>query len=177
MTSVNTQAPSDVCPNCKQPVTVPKSTRSFICRSCDAVIKVIGKDAGVELKVVGKSVEEDPEYLALEVEVAALKSQLDALHVKYLAAMAKETGKGGSRLRNLGVLAVIVGVVALPWSAKLGGAIALVGLVAVVAGMAVNSAKKRAKHAETSPISDEMHRIGAQRDLLQRKAARLKTLV
>lgn len=64
------KSPSEVqpCPNCSIELPIPKSTRSFICKSCDAIIKVIGTDDGVVLKVVGKSVEDDPTYQAYEYE-------------------------------------------------------------------------------------------------------------
>jgi hypothetical protein len=83
------------CPNCGQELTVPKSTRSFICRHCDAIIKVIQKDEGVDLKVVGKSVVEDPTYQALEAQVRELRVELAEMHKKYEAHMADVPGTGG----------------------------------------------------------------------------------
>src|SRR6185369_6471703 len=92
---------SDACPNCGKQLTVPKSTRSFICRFCDAVLKVVLKEDGFELKVVGKSVEEDPDYRSLEAEVADLKRELEDLHARYGREMARDHGRTGSRVRNL----------------------------------------------------------------------------
>jgi hypothetical protein len=178
MTTVDKkQVDMESCPNCKQPVTVPKSTRSFICRSCDAIIKVISTDAGVELKVVGKSVEEDPTYQALENDIAAVKAELADLHARYLVEMARDYGSAGSVVRNLGVLAVLGGLVAMIFAPTPGALIAGGGLLAVVAGIAINASKKRAKQAVTGEISEALSKMGAQRDLLQRKAARMKTQV
>lgn len=178
MTSVNKPAAeTDLCPNCQQPVTVPKSTRSFICRSCEAVIKVINKDNGVELKVVGKSVDDDPTYRALESEVAALKAELADLHARYLVEAAREYGSGGTVLRNVGVLVALVGLVWAIFSLAVGAAVFAAGVVLVAVGVAVNSSKKRAKQAATGELTEAMNRVGARRDLLQRKAARIKTEV
>jgi hypothetical protein len=168
---------TDVCPNCGQELTVPKSTRSFICRFCDAVLKVVEKEDGVELKVVGKSVDEDPDYQSLEARIADLKLRLDELHTRYGKEMARDHGRAGSRIRNLGVLALLVGSVVAIYRPLAGGVVVLAGLAAVLAGMVVNSARKRAKQAATIPLRDEIDRVGAERDLLQRKAARLKTQV
>ena len=176
-TSKKPAAETDACPNCGEQLTVPKSTRSFICRSCDAVLKVVLKDDGVELKVVGKSVEEDPGYQSLEAEVAVLKRELEELHLRYGKEMARDHGRAGSRLRNLGILAVVVGLLVAIWAPLWGGAMVLGGLVATVAGLLVNSSRKRAKLAAAIPLRDEIDRVGARRDLLQRKAARLKTQV
>jgi hypothetical protein len=177
MKSAKKPADSDACPNCGQELTVPKSTRSFICRFCDAVLKVVLKEDGVELKVVGKSVDEDPDYRSLEAEVADLKRELDDLHARYGAEMARDYGHAGARVRNLGVLAVVAGPVTALFAPAAGGIVAIGGAAAVVVGMVVNSARKRAKQAATIPLRDEIDRVGARRDLLQRKAARLKTQV
>ena len=170
-------ADTDVCPNCKQQVTVPKSTRSFICRSCDAVINVMLTEDGTELKVVGRSVEENPTYQSLESEIAALKRELDDLHARYVAEMARDYGRTGPRLRTLGLLVLIVGVVWMVWNPVAGGALAGGGLVVAVAGIAITVSRNRAKNAVSGELSDEMFRVGARRDLLQREAARLKTKV
>jgi hypothetical protein len=177
MKSAKKPADTEACPNCGQQLTVPKSTRSFICRHCDAVLKVVLKDEGVELKVVGKSVDEDPDYQSLEAEVADIRRQLEDAHARYGREMARDYGRAGSRVRNLGMLAVLVGLVVLPFAPVKGAVVALVGGVAVAAGMVVNSARKRAKLAAAIPLRDEIDRLGARRDLLQRKAARLKTQV
>ena len=178
MKSVN-KAPSDAaeCPNCKQSVTVPKSTRSFICRSCDAIIKVISSEQGATLKVVGKSVDDDPTYQAIESHVAALKEELGHLHAQYLVEADRSYGSSGSWMRNLGWLALVVGVVSIVWSAAYGVGLVLGGIVGILAGAAINASRKRAKQAAMAEISDTLQKIGAQRDLLQRKAARLKTQV
>jgi hypothetical protein len=178
MKSVSKQpADSAVCPTCKQQVTVPKSTRSFICRSCDAVIKVVLADDGVELKVVGRSVEDDETFQALEARIAALKEEIDDLHTQYVVEMERNYGSAGSRIRNVGFLALLMGIV---WSLRapaIGAAIAGAGLIATIVGIAVNSSRKRTKQVVAGPIADALHRVGAERDLLQRKATRLKTIV
>jgi hypothetical protein len=177
MKSAKKPTDSDACPNCGQQLTVPKSTRSFICRFCDAVIKVVLKEDGVELKVVGKSVEEDPDYRSLEAEVADLKRELEDLHARYGREMARDYGRAGSRVRNVGVLALVAGPVAAVFAPVAGGIVAVGGVAAVGVGILVNSARKRAKQAAAIPLRDEIDRVGARRDLLQRKAARLKTQV
>ena len=165
------------CPNCGQDVTVPKSTRSFICRHCDAVIKVIQKDEGVDLKVVGKSVEEDPTYQALEAQIRELKSELADMHKKYEAHMADVPGTGGGKVGWTGVLLVPVGLIAMIFSLKVGGAIALLGLVCAIGGFLVRNSARRAHLAVAAEMGETITGIGSQRDLLQRKAARLKTQV
>jgi hypothetical protein len=170
-------AETDLCPNCGNEVTVPKSTRSFICRSCDAVIKVVAKEDGVELRVVGKSVNDDPTYQSLEAEVADLRRDLDDLHARYTAEMARDYGNAGTYVRNLGVLGVIVGAATVLFNRPVGAGVAAAGLVAFVLGVLINGARKRARQRVTGELSDALHRVGAQRDMLQRKAARLRTQV
>ena len=80
------------CPNCATELPVPKSTRSFICRACDAIIKVIATDDGAVLKTVGKSVEDDPNYQAYEAQAAELVAELDEMHKRYLVEMSKKPG-------------------------------------------------------------------------------------
>jgi hypothetical protein len=165
------------CPNCSQDVTVPKSTRSFICRHCDAIIKVIEKDDGVDLKVVGKSVEEDPTYQALEVQVRELKTELAEMHKRYEAHMAEVPGTGGGKVGWTGVLLVPVGLAAMLFSLKVGGLITLLGLVCIVGGFLVRNSARRAHLVVAAELGQTITTIGSQRDLLQRKAARLKTEV
>ncbi len=170
-------ADTETCPNCREQVTVPKSTRSFICRWCDAVIKVIAKDDGIELKVVGKSVDDDPTYQSLEARVVEIKRELADLHARYEKEMARDHGKGGSRTRTFGVLTAVAGLPVALLNPAIGGALVGAGVVATVAGMKVNSSRKWSKEARAGEISREIERLGAERDLLQRKAARLKTQV
>jgi len=173
------KSPTDAldCPHCGKSITVPKSTRSFICRHCDAVIKVIQTDEGVSLKVVGKSVEEDPTYQALEAQIRELKTELTEMHRRYETYMALPVGAGGGKAGWTGLLVVVVGLVAMIFSLKVGAAIAAIGLLAVVVGFATRSSARRAHRAVAGEMAQTITTIGSQRDFLQRKAARLKTQV
>lgn len=177
MSKTVSQVGESQCPNCAGIINIPKSTRSIICRHCDAVIKIIDKDEGVELKVVGRSVAENPTYQELETQVAAIKEHLKELHVEYEAEMARPMPKGMLRVGMLGLLAIFGGLVALLFDPQVGGIVVLVGLVMTIAGFAMHSRTKRAKFATGMRMSKQIEQVGAQRDLLQRKAARLKTEV
>jgi hypothetical protein len=177
MTVVKQTIDTSLCPNCKQTITVPKSTRSFICRHCDAIIKVIQKEHDVELKVVGKSVEDDPDYQAIEAQVTELRAELTDLHARYVAFMANDIGNIGGRSFLLGLAFVVAGAVIAIWNGGLGGAVGLVGLVVGVAGWLIHRSRKIAKMSAGAEMSRTMDKISAERDRLQRKAARLKTAV
>jgi len=175
MAATKQHVDSSLCPNCKQAITVPKSTRSFICRHCDAIIKVIQKETDVELKVVGKSVEDDPTYQAIESQVTELRAELAEMHKRYEAWMATDIGKIGSRTFLFALVAIPAGLITMIWSASAGAAIAGLGLVVGFVGWFVQRGRKQAKQVVATEMSDTIFKIGAQRDLLQRKAARLKT--
>ncbi|MBK6314134.1 MAG: hypothetical protein IPF53_07395 [Blastocatellia bacterium] len=162
------------CPNCATELPVPKSTRSFICRSCDAIIKVIGTDDGIALKVVGKSVEDDPTYQAYEAQAAELVAELDELHKRYLVEMAKKPGAGNFRRGIFGVVILFGGLIVMIWSLAVGATLAGFGLLVAVASFSAHSRRKAAFEAHTGEISRTMEKIGQRRDLIQRKAARMK---
>ena len=177
MSRAKIQAGEAECPNCSGTINVPKSTRSIICRHCDAIIKIVDIDDGLELKVVGKSVAEDPTYQDLETQIAALKEHLAELHKAYETETAKPVSQGMLRLGLLGLLAIVVGLVWLLVTPGVGGAIAVAGLMLTIAGFAAHSARKRARLDTLTPMSKQIEQVGAQRDRLQLKAARLKTQV
>lgn len=177
MTVTKTNIESSTCPNCKESITVPKSTRSFICRHCDAIIKVIQKDTDIELKVVGKSVEDDPTYQAIEAQVQDLRAELAEMHKRYEEFMAIDVGNIGGRSFMLAVVVCIGGLVALFWSPAVAGTIVVISLLVGVVGWAIHRSRKLRKLAVATEMSETMAKIGAARDLLQRKAARLKTAV
>ena len=177
MTVPKTPIETSTCPNCKQTITVPKSTRSFICRHCDAIIKVILKDHDIDLKVVGKSVEDDPTYLAIEAQVNELRAELAEMHARYQAFMATDIGNIGGRTFLFAIAAVVVGLVVMIWSAKVGALVVVGGLAVGVVGWAVHRSRKLKKLAAGAEMSETLAKIGAARDMLQRKAARLKTAV
>lgn len=162
------------CPNCGTELPIPKSTRSFICRSCDAIIKVLGTDEGVALKVVGKSVEDDPTYQAYETQAAELVAELDTLHKQYLVEMAKKPGPGNFRRGLFGVVIVLAGLIVMIWSLAVGATLAGFGLLVAVASFASHSQRKSAFEAHTGEMSRTMDKICQRRDLVQRKAARMK---
>lgn len=170
------KSPSEVqpCPNCSIELPIPKSTRSFICKSCDAIIKVIGTDDGVVLKVVGKSVEDDPTYQAYEAQAAELVAELDTLHKQYIVEMAKKPGPGNFRRGLFGVVIVLAGLIVMIWSFAVGATLAGFGLLVAVASFASHSRRKSAFEAHTGELSRTMEKIGQRRDLVQRKAARMK---
>ena len=165
------------CPNCQEMLTIPKSTRSFICRSCNAILNVIDKDETIVLKVVGKSVEEDTDYIDLEREITGLKSELDRLHGQYQSQMAQSIG---STPKRIGIIGLVVAVAALfvylfsPQAALIVGA---VGLVAFLFGISSSYLQKRSHTTETANLVRTISQLGSKRDLLQRKAAQLKTRV
>jgi hypothetical protein len=165
---------SDICPNCNAEVTVPKSTRSFICKSCDAILKVFATEDGVEMKVVGKSVEDDPTYQQFEDQVAKLKADLDGLHARYEAEALEPIDPSARRIAMLGMLAVVAGVVVVFWSPGVGAGIAGAGAALAVVGLLVNSARKRAKVAQLAELSKTIAAAAARRDELQRSAAMLR---
>lgn len=162
------------CPNCGTELPVPKSTRSFICKSCDAIIKVIGTDDGVVLKTVGKSVEDDPDYRAYEAQAAELVAELDTMHKRYIVEMAKKPGSGFFRIGVLSLIVFLGGIVTMIWSLGVGATIAGFGLLMAVAAFMTHSTRMTAFETHTGEISKTMERIGQRRDLIQRKAARMK---
>jgi len=167
-------AETQPCPNCAELLPIPKSTRSFICRGCDAIIKVIGTDDGVVLKVVGKSVEDDPSYQAIEAQVAELMSELEELHKRYNAEMSNPISRAFFRFGLLGILALLVGLVILVWSLVAGAVLAITGFVLMIFGFGMHAARSRAFESVTGEMARTIERIGQRRDLLQRKAARMK---
>lgn len=174
--STNKKPTSDVqpCPNCGTELPVPKSTRSFICRSCDAIIKVIGTDDGAVLKVVGKSVDDDPTYQAYEAQAAELVAELDEMHKRYIEEMAKKPGSFGFRIGVFGLIVFVAGLVVLIWSLAVGGTLAAFGLLIAIAAFTSHHQRMSAFEAHTGEIARAMERIGQRRDLIQRKAARMK---
>lgn len=177
MTVKKTTADSDLCPNCSKSVAVPKSTRSFICRECDAILKVVHTDEGVRLTVVGKSVEGDPTYQALEQQVVEVKAELDDLHARYLVEADRPIGHGPLNVGRFGVLAALAGLVTTPFAALAGLSIVGLGVLLAIGGYAVNASRKRAKQAVLGEMTNTIAKVGERRDLLQRKAARIKTQV
>lgn len=165
--TVETQA----CPNCDAQLTVPKSTRSFICKSCDAILRVFSSDEGVELKVVGKSVDDDPTFQALESRIAELKAELGELHATYEAAALKPIDKAGARVRLLGVLGVVVGLGVAIADVRLGAIVAGIGVALAAVGHVVNAMQLRAKQAGLSDLTANIARLAEERDNTQRRAA------
>jgi len=176
----NTQkSTSDVqpCPNCETELPVPKSTRSFICRECDAIIKVIATDDGAVLKVVGKSVEEDPTYQSYEAQVAELVAELDDLHKRYVVEMATKPGPAVFRIGLLGLVAFIAGALTTIWSLTIGGVIGGLGLLVAVAAFVLHGTRMAAFQSRAGEMSKAIERIGHERDVIQRKAALLKVTI
>ena len=162
------------CPNCGTELMIPKSTRSFICKSCDAIIKVIGTDDGVTIKVVGKSVEDDPDYRAYEAQAAELVAELDEMHKRYIVEMRKKPGSTFFRIGVLSLLVFLGGLVTLIWSLGVGATVAGFGFLLAFAAFTTHSRRMAAFESHTGEISRTMEKIGQRRDLIQRKAARMK---
>jgi hypothetical protein len=163
------------CPNCGAEVVVPKSTRSFICKSCDAIIKAIGSEDGFILKVVGTSVEENPEFQSLEASANDVRRELDDLHLVYEAEATKPVANAPARVAFAGALVTVVGLVALLFvRRKLGIAVAGLGAVLFFAGMVVRSIVAGRRRSYLARMSAEMLRLARERDMLEARAAQIK---
>lgn len=173
-----TQKPaSDVqeCPNCNKDVTIPKSTRSFICKECHAVLKVVETESGASLKVVGRSVEENEEYQVVEAQVIEIKAKLKQLHETYQSAVNKPLGSATLIGAWLGVLTIPVGLISSIFSGKTGLFVAGAGVVVFLLMVLVRKSQKSSREASARKIADAINEMGSQRDRLQRKAASIKT--
>jgi hypothetical protein len=163
------------CPNCGAEVVVPKSTRSFICKSCDAIIKAIGADDGFILKVVGTSVEENAEYRSLESSANELRRELDELHLVYEADAMKPVGKGPVFVGIVGLIVMLAGLVALAFVRKrLGIGVTGIGAVLFLTGLGVRSFLAGKRRRYLAGMSDEMMRLARERDTLEARAAQIK---
>jgi hypothetical protein len=166
---------SAVCPNCGAEVVVPKSTRSFICKACDAIIKAIGSEEGFILKVVGTSVEENPEFQTLEASANDFRKELDELHLVYEAEATKPVGKTPARLALLGVVVTVGGLILLAFvRRKLGIAVTGLGAILFFTGLIVRSIIAGRRRAYLAGMSAEMLRLARERDGLEARAAQIK---
>jgi hypothetical protein len=163
------------CPQCGKDVVIPKSTKSFICRHCDAIIKAAETDDGVSLALLGRSVNDDPTYQAFEARVIELQEQIAQHHADYERAASMPVGGAGLKIGVLGVVIAVVGLVGLltpfwsvaRWVAIGGGALA-------VAGFVTRNAQVRAKLASLAQQSEIIARLAEERDENQRRAARMR---
>jgi hypothetical protein len=166
---------TSLCPNCGAPVVVPKSTRSFICKACDAIIKAIASDEGVILKVVGTSVEENPEFQTLEASANDFRKDLDELHLVYEAEAMKPVAAAPARVAMLGVLVTVAGLVALAFVRKrLGIGITGLGAILLFGGIVVRSVVAAQRRTYLAQLSSEMQRLARERDMLEARAAQIK---
>jgi hypothetical protein len=69
---------------------------------------------------------------------------------------------------------VLAGLIVMIWSFAVGATLAGFGLLVAVASFASHSRRKSAFEAHTGELSRTMEKIGQRRDLVQRKAARMK---
>jgi hypothetical protein len=163
------------CPNCEAEVVVPKSTRSFICKACDAIIKAVDSDEGVILKVVGTSVDENPEFQTLEASANTVRRELEELHLVYEAEAMKPVAKAPARVAVLGVVLTIAGLIALAFVRKrLGIGVTGLGAVLLFGGILVRSLAAGKRRAFLAGMSDEMLRLARERDMLEARAAQIK---
>ena len=163
------------CPNCGADVVVPKSTRSFICKACDAIIKAIAAEDGLILKVVGTSVEENPEYQTLEASANEFRRDLDDLHLVYEAEAMKPIATTPARVAIFGAVVTVVGLVALAFVRKrLGIGITGLGLILFFGGLVVRSVVASSRRAYLAGMSAEMLRLARERDMLEARAAQIK---
>lgn len=175
--STKSQTGESACPNCSAVVNIPKSTRSIICKSCDAIIKIVGTEAGDELKIVGRSVEENPTYQQIEAQVADLKREIAEMHAEYEREVSRPVEPTLRRLGWFGVAVAVPGSAAVLVSATAGAGALAAGVALAVTGFVGHRRRKRERATAATEISKAIERLGAQRDMLQRKAARLKTEV
>jgi hypothetical protein len=165
------------CPNCDAAINIPKSTRSIICHSCDAILKIVEREEKPELKVVGRSVSDDPTYQELSRQIEEVRAHLADLHADYQREVEKPFA---TSMRSVGWLGLLLALVALPalfYSGTIAAALAVVGVVIAVAGFAAHSSRAGARKRMLQEMTKGIERVAAQRDLLQRKAARIKTEV
>jgi Flp pilus assembly protein TadB len=156
-------------------VIVPKSTRSFICRSCDALIKAVKTDAGYSLRLLGKSVEENEEYQALEEQIESLRQEIAEMHRKYEAEALRPTAPGTGRLVIACWLVALAGLVMLFTPLSRPGLWVVIGAFGLIVGLALVRGRLRsARRRVLSAMSAEIEKYAAERDLLQRRAARIK---
>ena len=177
MSNAKIQAGEAQCPNCNGTINVPKSTRSIICRHCEAIIKIVDVEDGLALKVVGRSVAEDPTYQELETQIAAVKEHIADLHKEYEAEAAKPFSTSMFWIGIFGLFATLVGVVLLVFVPLLAGGLLVAGVMLAVVGFTDHGRRKRARLEVLTAMSKQIEKVGAQRDLLQLKAARIKTQV
>jgi hypothetical protein len=161
------------CPNCGATVVVPKSTRSFICKACDAILKAARTESGFVLKVLGKSVGENPEYQTLESAAAELRAQVEEIHAAYLEEARVKVGGAATLLAIVGFAAVVLGgAFALLHSS--GWLVAAAGLVALVVGLVVRSRQVARKRSETASLGAELERLARERDMIEARAAQIR---
>ena len=168
-------AASPQCPNCGGDVVIPKSTKAFICRHCDALLKAFSTESGEELKLLGKSVDENEEYQALDDEVGRLGVAVQDLHSKYEFEAIRSYGKAPARLKALALVLLIAGAVA--WLAAPGPvatSVVATGLVAFVAGRVARRSQRKARQARLAELGRELEAAARQRDTLAARAARIK---
>jgi hypothetical protein len=177
MSKAKIQAGEAQCPNCSGTINVPKSTRSIICRHCEAIIKIVDVEDGLELKVVGRSVADDPTYQELESQIAVVKEHIADLHKEYEAEVAKPFSMSMFRIGIFGIFATLVGVVLLIFVPLVAAGLIGAGVLLTVLGLADHGRRKRARLEVLTAMSKQIEQAGAQRDRLQLKAARIKTQV
>ena len=166
---------SPLCPNCGTPVVVPKSTRSFICKACGAILKAVQTESEAVLKVLGRSVADDPEYQALERSVAETREELAEKHERYLGEAQRPVGRGALKVMVAGVLMLLAGVVLLVAGVgAVGGAILVAGVLLLIGSSAVRSSQLGRKRRVVAELSAELESLARERDMLEARASRMK---
>jgi len=172
---VRKEESGSVCPNCGADVVIPKSTRSFICKACDAIIKAIASDEGTILKVVGTSVEENPEFQTLEASANEFRKELDELHLRYEEEASKPIAKAPAQVAILGGIVTIAGLVMLAFVRKrLGIGVTGLGVMVLFGGLVVRSIVAGQRRTFLAQMSGEMQRLARERDMLEARAAQIK---
>lgn len=168
-------ARSPQCPNCGNEVVVPKSTKAFICKHCDALLKAAQTESGYELKLLGKSVDDNGEYQALTDEVARLRIEIQDLHAKYELEAIRSYGKAPGRMRALAiVLLVAAGLVWLFGMPQAASWTAIAAAVALVLSWVLRRGQNKARQTRLQELGRELEEMARRRDDLDARAARIR---
>jgi cell division protein FtsB len=162
------------CPHCGAAVVVPKSTRSFICKSCDAILKAVRTESGYVLKLLGKSVDDDPEYQTLERDATELRQQVTQLHAEYLEVSGRALGKGAGRVALAGIVVILIGALVFVVDRFASAALVLVGGGMLLGGYLVRSRQIAQKKVEMGTLGEALERLARERDMLEARAAQMK---